>query len=47
MSSPPHPPWFNHPNNIRRRIKVMKLIIIGGIIPVIFWNSALWNLWKT
>jgi hypothetical protein len=27
MSSPPHPPWFNHPNNIRRRIQVMKLII--------------------
>jgi hypothetical protein len=24
MSSPPHPPWFNHPNNIRRRIQVMK-----------------------
>jgi hypothetical protein len=20
MFSPPHPPWFNHPNNIRRRI---------------------------
>jgi hypothetical protein len=28
MSSPPHPPWFNHPNNIRRRIQVMKLIIM-------------------
>jgi hypothetical protein len=28
MSKPPHPPWFNHPNNIRRRIQVMKLIIM-------------------
>jgi hypothetical protein len=28
MSRPPHPPWFNHPNNIRRRIQVMKLIIM-------------------
>jgi hypothetical protein len=28
MSSPPHPPWFNHRNNIRRRIQVMKLIIM-------------------
>jgi hypothetical protein len=27
MSSPPHPPWFNHPNNIQQRIHVMKLII--------------------
>jgi hypothetical protein len=26
MSSPPHSPWFNHPNNIRRRIQIMKLI---------------------
>jgi hypothetical protein len=25
MSSPSHPPQFNHPNNIRRRIKFMKL----------------------
>jgi hypothetical protein len=28
MSSPPHPPWYNHPNNLRRRIQVMKLIIM-------------------
>jgi hypothetical protein len=28
MSSPPHPPSFNHPNNIRWRIQVMKLIIM-------------------
>jgi hypothetical protein len=28
MSSPPHPPWFNHHNNTRRRIQVMKLIIM-------------------
>jgi hypothetical protein len=23
MFNPPHPPWFNHPNNIRRRIQVV------------------------
>jgi hypothetical protein len=28
MSRPPHPPWFNHPNNILWRIQVMKLIIM-------------------
>jgi hypothetical protein len=28
MSSPPHPPWFNHPNSIRWRIQVMKFIIM-------------------
>jgi hypothetical protein len=28
MSRPPHPPWFNHPNNIRWRIQVMKFIIM-------------------
>jgi hypothetical protein len=28
MSSPPHPPWFNHPNNIRQRIWAVKLIIM-------------------
>jgi hypothetical protein len=28
MSSPTHPPSFNHPNNIRRRIQVMKFIIM-------------------
>jgi hypothetical protein len=28
MSSPPHPPLFNHPNNIRRRIQVMKFVIM-------------------
>jgi hypothetical protein len=28
MSRPPHPPWFNHPNNIRRRIQVVKFIIM-------------------
>jgi hypothetical protein len=27
MSRLPHPPWFNHPNNIRWRIQVMKFII--------------------
>jgi hypothetical protein len=27
MSRPPHPPWFNHPNNIRWRIQAMKFII--------------------
>jgi hypothetical protein len=29
MSSPSHPSWFNHPNNIRRRIQVMNLIIMS------------------
>jgi hypothetical protein len=24
MSRPPHPPWFNHPNNIRWRIYAKK-----------------------
>jgi hypothetical protein len=28
MSHPPQPPWFNHPNNIRWRIQVMKFIIM-------------------
>jgi hypothetical protein len=28
MSHPPHPPWFNHPNNIRWRIHVMKFIVM-------------------
>jgi hypothetical protein len=26
MSCPPHPPWFNHPDNIRWRIQIMKFI---------------------
>jgi hypothetical protein len=28
MSRPPHPPWFNHPNNIRWRIQAVKFIIM-------------------
>jgi hypothetical protein len=28
MSHPPHPPWFNHPNNIRWRIQAVKFIIM-------------------
>jgi hypothetical protein len=28
MSRPPHPPWFNHPNNIRWRIQALKFIIM-------------------
>jgi hypothetical protein len=28
MSRPPHPPWFNHPNNIRWRIQTVKSIIM-------------------
>jgi hypothetical protein len=28
MSRPPHPTWFNHPDNIRRRIQAMKFIIM-------------------
>jgi hypothetical protein len=28
MSHPPHPPWFNHHNNIRWRIQAVKFIIM-------------------
>jgi hypothetical protein len=28
MSRPPHPPWFDHPNNIRWRIQAVKFIIM-------------------
>jgi hypothetical protein len=28
MSCPPHPPSFNHPNNIQWRMQAMKFIII-------------------
>jgi hypothetical protein len=28
MSCLPHPPWFNHPNNIRWRIQAVKFIIM-------------------
>jgi hypothetical protein len=28
LSLPLHPPWFNHPNNIRWRIQAMKFIIM-------------------
>jgi hypothetical protein len=28
MSRPPHPPWFNHPNVIRRRIQAVKFIMM-------------------
>jgi hypothetical protein len=28
MSRSPHPPWFNHSNNIRWRIQVMNFIIM-------------------
>jgi hypothetical protein len=27
-SCPPHPPWYNHPNDIQWRIQIMKFIII-------------------
>jgi hypothetical protein len=27
MSRPPHPPWFNHPKNIRWIIQAVKLPI--------------------
>jgi hypothetical protein len=26
MSRPPHPPWFNYPNNIRWKIQAVKFI---------------------
>jgi hypothetical protein len=28
MFRPPHPPWSNHPNNIRWRIQAVKFIIM-------------------
>jgi hypothetical protein len=28
VSRPPHPSWFNHPNNIRWRIQAVKFIIM-------------------
>jgi hypothetical protein len=28
MSSPPHPPWFNRPNDIQWRIQAVKFIIM-------------------
>jgi hypothetical protein len=28
MSRSPHPPWFNHPNNIRWRIQDVKFIVL-------------------
>jgi hypothetical protein len=28
MFRPSHPPWFDHPNNIRLRIQAMKFIIM-------------------
>jgi hypothetical protein len=31
MSCPPHPPWFNHPNNIRWRIQTVKFIIMPQV----------------
>jgi hypothetical protein len=30
MSCPPHPPWFNHLNNILWRIQAVKFIIDPG-----------------
>jgi hypothetical protein len=36
MSSPRHRPWFNHPNNIRWRVQVMKLIIMQFSLWPIF-----------
>jgi hypothetical protein len=38
MSSPPHPPSFNHPNNIRWRIQVMKFIIMQVSPRSVFLN---------
>jgi hypothetical protein len=52
MSSPPHPPWFNHPNNISRRIQVMKVIIMQFSAwniflpfgPNMFLNTLFWKI---
>jgi hypothetical protein len=36
MSCSPHPPWFNHPNNIWRRIQAMKVIIMQFSLRFVF-----------
>jgi hypothetical protein len=36
MSHPSHPPWFNHPNNIRWRIEAVKFIIMQFSLWSIF-----------
>jgi hypothetical protein len=39
MSGLPHPPWFNHPNNIRWRIQAVKFIIMQFSPWSIFLNT--------
>jgi hypothetical protein len=42
MSRPPHPSWFNHPNNIRWRILAVKFIIIqfsSRSVFLPFWSK--------
>jgi hypothetical protein len=42
MSCPPHPPWFNHPNNIRWRIHVVKFIIMQFSPRSVCYNRGIW-----
>jgi hypothetical protein len=34
LSRLPHPPWFNHPNNIRWRIQAVKLIMQASPLSI-------------
>jgi hypothetical protein len=40
MSRPPHPPWFNLPNNIRWRIQTVKFIIMQRYDPKLNCRSS-------
>jgi hypothetical protein len=35
---PTHPPWFYHPNNIWRRVRTMKLLIMQFFPPSCYFN---------
>jgi hypothetical protein len=44
MSSPPHPPWFNHPNNIQWGIQAAKTLLtfycfINDIMDTYTWMT--------
>jgi hypothetical protein len=50
MSRPPHPPWFNCPNNIRWRIQAVKFIIMqfspqSVFLPFRSHCSYFWYFW--
>jgi hypothetical protein len=43
MSRPSHPPWYNHPKNIRWRMQSMKFIITQFSLRSIFLNNTLFS----